>query len=161
MEKLHISVKTALAMLLLLVIVASVGITQLFNIFIEPQLKAFNLPNTPSLVGRSGGVWLHNSADSLMGGFATIPFFLIIFAIMITIPYFLRKTKPDTIKQPYMCGENVAGSNIQFVGPADKSEQVVVRNYYMSGTFGEDNLTLWTNLVAGAIILVMFGVVII
>ena len=97
-----------------------------------------------------------------MGGFATIPFFLILFAVILTIPYFLRMTKPERIKPPYVGGElaNDDIRGIEFIGPGDKLESVVVHNYYFSGVLGEKNLTLWTNIIAGAIILVMFGVVI-
>ena len=49
---------------------------------------------------------------------------------------------------------------IEFIGPMDKVENVVVHNYYLSSMFSEEKLTLWANLAATAVILVMFGVVI-
>ncbi len=66
------------------------------------------------------------------------------------------------VKPPYVGGElaNDDIRGIEFIGPMDKLENIVVHNYYLSGVFGESSLTLWTNLIAGAIILVMFGVVI-
>ena len=160
-EKLSITVKGSLAALLVLVLAASILITPLFNGLVAPQLATYGSADGSSLMGQSGGIWLGNS-NSLVGGFATIPFFLILFAVILTIPYFLRKTKPERIKPPYMGGEQANDDirGIEFIGPGDKLESVVVHNYYFSRVLGEQNLTLWTNIIAGAIILVMFGVVI-
>lgn len=162
-EKLPASVKSALVLLITGVLAASVGIVPLFNTFIKPQLMAFQLADKSDLAGEGGGVWLYSMNNALIGGFASILFFIIIFALMITIPYFLRRTRPETVKPPYLCGENINNDvrGIEFTSPADTVEKVIVRNYYLTGFFGEGNLTLWTNLVAGAIILVMFGVVVI
>ena len=61
-----------------------------------------------------------------------------------------------------MCGENVGDDirGIEFTGPGDKVETVVVRNYYMESVFGENKLTFWLNILAGAIIIITLGVVI-
>jgi ech hydrogenase subunit A len=105
---------------------------------------------------------LQGANSAIVGGFASILFFVIVFVLIITIPYFLRRTKPEKVRPPYLCGENVNSDvrGLEFTSPGDKVENVVVQNYYMTGIFGEDKLTLWTNLVAGAIIIIMFGVVI-
>jgi ech hydrogenase subunit A len=46
------------------------------------------------------------------------------------------------------------------MGPMDRIDNAVVHNYYFSGELNENNLTLWMNLIAAAIIIVMFGVVV-
>jgi ech hydrogenase subunit A len=162
LEKLSAAVKFALGILLLLVLAASILIVPLFNSLVAPQLAASGITDTPSLAGQNGGLWLAGSGSSFMGGFASMTFFIIVFAVIITIPYFLRKTRPERVRPPYFGGElaheDIRG--IDFIGPMDKIENIVVHNYYFSGVFGEGNLTLWMNIVAGAIILVMFGVVI-
>lgn len=160
-EKLAVSVRGALAALLLIVLCASVFIIPLFNGLVLPQLANYNLDNS-KLTGSSGGLWLGGAGDLLTGGFASIPFFLILFIVVLTIPFFILKTKPERIKPPYTGGElaNEDIRGLEFIGPGDKLESIVVHNYYFSGVFGEKNLTLWTNVIAGAIILVMFGVVI-
>ncbi len=114
------------------------------------------------MAGQAGGLWIGGTGNPLMGGFASMPFFLVLFAVILTVPYFLRMTKPERIKPPYVGGElaNDDIRGIEFIGPGDKLESIVVHNYYFSGALGEKNLTLWTNIIAGAIILVMFGVVI-
>ncbi len=162
-EKLSFAVKGTLAGLLAIVLAASIFITPLFNGLIAPQLASYGFADASQLSGQAGGIWIGGGGGNpLMGGFATIPFFLILFAVILTIPYFLRMTKPERIKPPYVGGElaNDDIRGIEFIGPGDKLESVVVHNYYFSGVLGEKNLTLWTNIIAGAIILVMFGVVI-
>ncbi|MCX7922822.1 MAG: NADH-quinone oxidoreductase subunit L [Clostridia bacterium] len=160
-EKLPVTVKGSLAVLLLAVLGCSIGIVPFFNSFVKPQLMQFGILGNSRLGGDSLGLHLEGMNGALMGGFASILFFAIVIVLMITIPAFLRITKPESVKQPYLCGENTAEmKGLEFTSPGDKVEPVVVRNYYLSGFFGENNLTLWTNIVASAIILIMFGAVI-
>ena len=161
-EKLSASVRTALAIMVTLVLAASILITPLFNNLVAPQLKAYALNDSTGLLGKDLGIWLGNGSGIFVGGFATIPFFIVLFIVMFTIPYFLRKTKPENIKTPYLCGElaNDDIRGLEFIGPGDKLESVIVHNYYFTKVLGEDRLTLWVNVVAIAVILVMFGVVI-
>jgi ech hydrogenase subunit A len=113
------------------------------------------------LSGSGLGLWTEAANSAVFGGFASILFFVIITLIMLTIPYFLNKTKSEKIKPPYLCGENTDNlRGIDFIGPGDKVESVIVRNYYLTGIFGEGKLTLWINIIAGALILIMFGVVV-
>lgn len=161
-EKLSGTVRISLAILLVIVLAASILITPLFNTLVSKELATYGLNDGSSLTGGNGGLWLGNGSSVFMGGFASIIFFAILLVVILTIPYFLRKTKPERIKPPYLGGE-LADDDIrglEFIGPGDKLENVVVTNYYFSRVLGEQNLSLWTNLVAGAIILVMFGVVI-
>lgn len=162
MEKLSLSVKASLAILAIIVLAVSILIVPLFNTLVSPQLTADALGDASTLTSEFGGIWLGNGNDISMGGFASIGFFIILFAVALTIPYFIHKTRPEEIKPPYMGGEHVSDDirGIEFIGPGDKRESVIVHNYYFKNLLGEKNLTLWVNLVAAAIILVMFGVVI-
>ena len=157
-EKLTAPVRISLAILLVLVVAASFLITPLFNTLVAPQLASYGLADSGSLIGGNGGLWLGNG----VGGFASVFFFVILLLVILTIPYFLRRTKPERIKPPYLGGElaNDDIRGLEFIGPGDKLETVVVTNYYFTRVLGEENLTLWLNLIAGAIILAMFGVVI-
>ncbi|HEX2946847.1 MAG TPA: NADH-quinone oxidoreductase subunit L [Clostridia bacterium] len=161
-EKLKVSVKTALSVLTLFVLSASILIVPLFNTFVAPQLSMDALGDASSLTSGNGGIWLGNGNTLNMGGFASIGFFIVLFAIVLTIPIFIRRTKPEKIKPPYMGGENVNDDirGIEFTGPGDKVESVIVHNYYFKNLLGEERLTLVVNLIAGAIIMIMFGVVI-
>jgi ech hydrogenase subunit A len=161
-EKLRASVRTALTILSLFVLSASILIVPLFNTFVAPQLSMDALGDATTLTSGNGGIWLGNGNVLHMGGFASIGFFIVLFAIVLTIPIFIRRTRPEKIKPPYMGGENVNDDirGIEFMGPADKVESVIVHNYYFKNLLGEERLTLVVNLIAGAIILIMFGVVI-
>ena len=161
-EKLRASIKVSLAILIVIVMAASILIVPLFNTFVAPQLAASGLGDANTLTSSASGLWLGNGGSIFMGGFASIGFFIILFAVVMTIPFYFIRTKAERIKPPYMGGEHVSDDirGIEFIGPGDKRESVVVHNYYFKNVLGEENLTLWVNLAAAAIILVMFGVVI-
>lgn len=160
-EKLSFSIKSALIVLVAAVLACSVLLVPLYNNLIKPYIIGTNISDKSLLAGENLGISLQGLNNTVIGGFASIVFFIVVFAVMITIPFFLRKTKAEAIKPPYLCGENTSDMRgIEFMSPADKVDNVVVHNYYLSGFFGENNLTLWVNLAAGAIILIMFGVVI-
>jgi ech hydrogenase subunit A len=160
MEKLSFSIRSSLVLLLTGVIAASVGVAQFFNYFVAPYLDSLKIDSGAALEGNSGGLWLFSS-NGIMGSFSGMPLFLIIVGIMLTIPYLLSITKPESVKPPYLCGENTDDlRGIEFMSPGDKVENVVVHNYYLKAAFGEERLTLWTNVAAVALILIMFGVVI-
>ncbi len=160
-EKLSASVKSSLILLLLGVLGTSIAIVPLFNGLIKPYLDSLMVKDVLKLSGSGLGLWTEAANSAVFGGFASILFFVIITLIMLTIPYFLNKTKSEKIKPPYLCGENTDNlRGIDFIGPGDKVESVIVRNYYLTGIFGEGKLTLWINIIAGALILIMFGVVV-
>lgn len=161
-EKLAVSVRGSLAVMFAGVFAVSIGIVPIFNLLVKPQLEAFGLTHDMMLAGSGSSVLLSGESNSLVGGFASIPFFLIILVLMVAIPYFRSRTKAENVKPPYLCGGNINDDvrGLEFVSPGNKVENVLVHNYYMSGVFGESRLTLWSNLAAIAIILVMFGVVI-
>lgn len=156
-EKLSFSVRSALSVLFVAVLACSIGIAPLFNKLIMPQIQSFQIGGD-FIEGINGGLWLNGGT---LGGFGIVYFFIVVFLVMLLVPLFMKKAKPETMKTPYLCGENTSDTRgIDFISPGDKVDQVIVRNYYLSGVFGENNLTLWVNIVAGAIILIMFGVVI-
>lgn len=161
-EKLPISMRSVLGIILLIVLAVSICITPVFNTFVAPQIAADDLKDGFALTGNGGGVWLNSESGLDMGGFSSLPLFLIVFILMILIPFFMNRSRPEMVKPPYAGGElaNDDIRGIEFTGPMDKLENIVVHNYYLSGVFGESRLTLWMNLIAGAIILIMFGVVV-
>ncbi|KNY29684.1 NADH-quinone oxidoreductase subunit L [Pseudobacteroides cellulosolvens] len=162
-EKLSISIRSALSILFVGVLACSIGIAPLYNNLILPQLQMFQIGGNSVILGINGGLdiksaWLNGGT---MGGFGIVYFFIVVLLVMFLVPVFMRRAKPETMKTPYLCGENTTDTRgIDFMSPGDKIDQVIVHNYYLEGFFGEKNLTLWVNLIAGAIILIMFGVVI-
>ncbi|MDP4180371.1 MAG: NADH-quinone oxidoreductase subunit L [Bacillota bacterium] len=157
-EKLSLSIRTALSILFIAVLACSVSVAPIFNKLILPHIINLQIVGDQYIEGINGGLWINGG---VVGGFGIVYLFAVVFIVMLLVPIFMNKAKPETMKTPYLCGENTSDTRgIEFISPGDKIDHVIVRNYYLSGVFGESNLTLWTNLIAGAIILIMFGVVI-
>ncbi len=173
-EKLSFWVKSSLIVLVLGVFVASIGISPMYKHFVEPFLQSQNISDGEFLTTNKDELSLQRDNQNIMsvlnnttnlpediGGFSSIYLFMILFFMALLVPYFLSKVKIESIKLPYLCGENTDDiRGIEFIGPSDIKSDVIVHNYYLTGIFGEENLTPWTNIAAGAIILIMFGVVI-
>jgi ech hydrogenase subunit A len=161
-ENVAVSIKISLGLLFLLIFVVCVGIAPMYNMLIDPQLKAFHLTDKIQLIGSQGGLWLTGGSSVAVGGFAVLAVFAIILALFIAIPYYLHKGKSADLRAPYMCGENVDSDirGAEFMGPGEKTAGIMVHNYYLLGAFGEDKLTHVLNLIAGAIILLMLGMVV-
>lgn len=156
LEKMSVSMKLSLAALLICLLEITVFMVPFFNIFINPYTKGIL---GPSLSGNRSGLWWDDGIR-FVGSFNPLVFLLVVFAVMILVPYFIRKTKPESVKQPYLCGENTNDiRGINFVGPGDKIDSVIVRNYYLATAINESKITIWLNIIAGSIIFVMFGVV--
>lgn len=159
-EKLPPSMKSALIMMITLVIASAVLIVPMFNNFVRPYMRALGVPDEVGIRGTDFGIAWGNGSEAVYGGFASILFFAVVLLVMLTIPLYFKRVKPDTIRPPYLCGENTTDEKgIEFTSVSDKVNNVVVRNYYMTGFFGEKNLTLWMNIISTGIILVMLGVV--
>lgn len=161
-EKLSASIRSTLLILVTGVLAASVLVVPLYNTLIKPYIKSLGGVSPNVIATENGGLMIHGLDNAVTGGFVSILFFIIIFALMVIIPIFFKHAKPESVKPPYLCGENVNNDirGLEFTSPAEKVEQVVVHNYYLKGAFGELRLTPWLNAIAGAIILIMFGVVI-
>ncbi|HYH01535.1 MAG TPA: NADH-quinone oxidoreductase subunit L [Bacillota bacterium] len=159
-EKMPRTMAISLVLLVFMVIITGIDISLLFKMDVVPFLsEAVNVPNGIQLFGNNG-LWLAGSSGNLVGGFSPLYFFMILLLIVLMIPYLFNKNRPVRVRPPYLCGANTDDlKGLMFNGPADTVDSVVVHNYYFAGVFGEASLTPWTNLVAGAIILIMFGVV--
>jgi ech hydrogenase subunit A len=161
-ENLFLSVKSSLSLLFVAVLGCTLGVSLIYSKLVEPYIESLGIMNGAFLTGKDGGLWSSFGIfGGTVGGFSIMYFFILVFAIMLTVPFFLRKAKPESIKPPYLCGENTDDiRGIEFVSVSDKKDNVIVHNYYLSGAFGEDKLTLWCNVIAGALILIMFGVIV-
>ena len=143
-EKLKKSVEFSLATLLTGVILLAIGIVPLFNFLVRPYLDSLNIKS---------GVPVNETL--------VIMLFIVLLVLVYFVLRFSSKFNAKNIRAPYMCGENTADTRgIEFMGPGDTMDEVVVHNYYLDGMFGEDKLTLITSIIAAATILIMFGVVV-
>jgi ech hydrogenase subunit A len=125
-EKLLPSVKTALVLLAVLVLAASILMIPMFNFFVAPQLQAYGDLGKGILQSVNGGIWMSGAANTSMGGFMPIPFFVVLLIVIVSIPVMVMRTKPESIKAPYACGENYDTRGNEFIGPGDKVEKIVV-----------------------------------
>ena len=71
-----------------------------------------------------------------------------------------RLLKDSSVRPPFLCGENITGieRTYTFRSLKDESETAWAGSYYLKGVFSEDRLTFWGNMLAGMIVVVMFGV---
>ena len=143
-EKLKKSVEFSLATLLTGVILLAIGIVPLFNFLVKPYLDSIN-----------------SKSGVPVSEMLVLMLFIVLLVLVFFLLRFSSKFNSSNLRKPYMCGENTDDiRGIEFMGPGDTTDEVVVHNYYLDGMFGEDKLTIVTNLIAGATILVMFGVVV-
>jgi ech hydrogenase subunit A len=158
-EKLPLSMVSSLIMLVAGVVVTGVDISFLFRTNVAPFLKGVIHGMAPVNLLGNNGLWLLGSSGKMVGGFSPSYFFIILFLIVLMVPHLFKKSRPVRVIPPYLCGANTHDPRgIEFNAPADTVDNVVVHNYYFSGFFGEAYLTPGVNLIAGAIILIMFGV---
>lgn len=161
MEKLPFSITVSLLILVAAIILTGVDISMIFRVSVAPFLAEFIQTSSGTVLSGVRGLWLIGDSGKIVGGFTSLYFFLILFILFIILPYFFNKSKPQMVKPPYLCGANTDDpKGLEFNAPANTVENVIVHNYYFSGAFGEAALTPWANFIAGAIILIMFGVVI-
>ncbi|HEX2999679.1 MAG TPA: proton-conducting transporter membrane subunit, partial [Armatimonadota bacterium] len=168
LEKQSPSIRFALSFLLLGVAVVTCGIAPLFQTLVAPYLnQVVSAADRLRLVAQDGGLWLfaQNNLSPWelpvrVGGFSSVPLVFLVFALVCAVPYFIHRTRPERVKPPYFGGDlaNNDIRGIEFIGPGEKIENIVVHNYYLAGTFSEEHLTFLTSAIALAIILIMFGV---
>lgn len=162
MEKLPVAMSLTMAILVLAIILTGVDITVIFKAAVAPFLLESMKGVPETILNGINGLWLVGGSGQVVGGFSSLYFFMILLLLFLLFPYFFRRSKAELLKPPYLCGANTEDDpkGLEFNAPADTVDQVIVHNYYFAGVFGEANLTPWANFIAGAIILIMFGVVI-
>ncbi|MBP5274985.1 MAG: NADH-quinone oxidoreductase subunit L [Abditibacteriota bacterium] len=157
--------RTVLSALLGLVLLCSCFIGFIYKAVLESYVEGAMLFNSYSEslrldINDMSVIRLSGITGDTVGGFAVMAVFLLIFILMLFIPWMVSKTKSEIIRPPYFGGELYGNDirGIDFMGPKDKVEQVIVRNYYFRGVFGSDTLARLFLSVSIGIILIMVGV---
>ena len=96
-----------------------------------------------------------------VGEFKEWPLFAMLGIVVIALLYTFRQIRPSQIRLPYLCGENVEDKECTytFMSVADKPQKARLMSYYFKQVFGEDVMERWTNPMAVALILLMFGMI--
>jgi len=150
MEKLPKSIFSTLSILVTGVLIASVCIVPLFNFFVSPQFK--NLKGFKII----GGYGLLEVTDGgVIGEFAYFAVFVVVAAVVFSIPFLLKRFSPERVRQPYLCGENCEIDGVvYFKAEADKNNEAVFNNYYLKDAFSEERLNKGLTVIG---ILLMIG----
>ena len=96
-----------------------------------------------------------------VGEFLEWPLFTMLVIVLVALLATLRKISATQIRPPFLCGENVADEEATYIfrSVMDKPQKARLMSYYFTQVFGEDILTQGANLIAIAIILLMFGII--
>lgn len=164
-EKIMPGMKLILSVLFAMVILVSAFIDKIYDALVRPavvQMLAYaQESNVFSLTLNSvqSGIMLADGNNFIVGGFVVLPMFIIMLILALVVP--LTKVHFAEIRPPYFGGElaNNDIRGIEFMGPGEKVERVVVRNYYFNNMFSEEKLSIILMAIASVIILIMLGVV--
>ncbi len=92
------------------------------------------------------------------GSFAVIPLFVVAVIGFLVAVNALRKARDGkSFAAPYMAGITSPDMANAYTGPMRKPVALMTSNYYMPAVFGEDKLTKWGNLTAGALLVLLFA----
>jgi ech hydrogenase subunit A len=91
-----------------------------------------------------------------VGSFAVHPLFLIAVLGFASGVVALARARNARFTAPYLGGVQTSGPGV-FRGPMTRDFKAEVGGYYLPSIFGEDRLTVWANLGAGALLILMVG----
>lgn len=160
------SMKIILGALVFMVISASALVDVLYRVVVKPYvmetLNAVPYMANLRLESITGGLQILGPNGMYVGGFAVAGMFIVILLFVLVIPSIIHNTNFEKVRPPYFGGElaNNDIRGIDFIGPMDREEHVIVRNYYFNNIFGGSILNNAMMAVAIAILLVLFGVII-
>lgn len=155
-EKVLPTTKFVLSFMVIMVVCVSIFIDFIFAFVVKPGLPKELL----TAMNLEPGIRIFTYDSNLVGMFWVVPFFILMLVLVIAIPYFVFGLKPNQVRPPYTGGElaNNDIRGIEFTGPGEKIENVVVRNYYLGNIFSEKILDLPLTGISILIILIMLGV---
>lgn len=153
MERLHLPTLVTMGLMCLIVIGTGLAAVPVFNWVVVP-ITRLGFKD----VALAAGTWDQMQS---VGAFLTWPFFVFIGLITLVCLMTLKRVRPEQVRSPFLCGENIPGSELsyEFRGPMDKIEAAWQPSFYFRNIFSEGKLTPWANLAAWAIIITMFELI--
>lgn len=149
----NFNVYTPLWILSVLVVVSTLFIAPLYDLFISPELKSL-LPKAGEAlkVTRTN---ITSNVGNLSNDFVFIALGIILILALIIRGAIVNKS---TRKNIYMCGENNSADENMFRAPNGTLEKSIVSNYYLTRIFDEDLITkLGTIISISLIFIVILG----
>ena len=96
----------------------------------------------------------------MLGSYPVWPLF-IVFAVAIVLPLLLVSLKPQELRPVYLCGEQAGDVDTdEWYGAADQKTKLELGGYYFKGAASEEALNTWVYLIAIALFVIMFGIVV-
>jgi ech hydrogenase subunit A len=135
-----------------MVLAACLGAMPIYRFVIKPISLA--------VFGKDGDLSSLPLLDSV-DAFLAWPLLVVLGTILLAIVIGAALFKKSHLRLPYLCGENVATpeSDFMFRSIADKPSMALLNSYYLSPIFGEARITAVCNPVAALIVITLFGVV--
>ena len=90
------------------------------------------------------------------GSFAVIPLSILALIGFFVSVLAVRKALRARVVPPYLSGVQLSEPGM-FLGPMNQPVKAEAKNYYLSSIFGEQQLTIWVNLVATVLITMLIG----
>ena len=145
------SIRFSLVFMALLMIAGTAGVPVLYRNLVAPYLAGLNLASLGAAL-QSGG--------ELVTGFSTLQGFMLVMALLSLVFYLFLRNRSARFEPPWVGGElaNHDIRGIEFIGPGDRTEQIVVHSYYMEGVFSEKNLVIPASFVSILLIVTMLWV---
>jgi ech hydrogenase subunit A len=94
--------------------------------------------------------------ENVYGVFAVFPLSIVAALGFVVAILAVKRAARARVVKPYLSGVQTAESGI-FIGPMNQPVKAEARNYYLSSIFGEQKLTVWINLAAAVLLILMAG----
>jgi ech hydrogenase subunit A len=151
------SIRFSLVFMGALVLAGTAAVSALYRAFAAPYLSQLSF--TASDLSWQGGAWRMSSAD-LVSGFGILQAFMLVMVALAMLFYLFLRRRPSRFEPPWVGGElaNHDIRGIEFVGPGDRVEQILVHSYYLEGVFSEKYLSIPASFISALLIVTMLWV---
>jgi NADH:ubiquinone oxidoreductase subunit 5 (chain L)/Multisubunit Na+/H+ antiporter, MnhA subunit len=133
------------------ILLTSIFMSKLFNMFVSPEVSTL-LKSNNQLTAKSGSIY------SQVGSFNDLAVFLILLGIVVVFLMVRKFILSPNLKKVYLCGENdeSSGGKFKFRSGDGAVEKAVVANLYMYNMIDEKRLTAFGYIVSAAMIIIIF-----
>jgi len=141
---------------------ATLGVATLLSGFLAfPLFERFIKPLARELYPLSSRTDASWKMLEMTESFMTWPIYALAILLIGSLLLTFKTVDEDRLRKPFLCGENISdgGLTYEFRSIMDRGEVAMMRSYYFSSIFGEQNVCAWAYPVSVALILSLFGVI--